>query len=243
MTDRRAYLKVERRFFETDEFWLESRRYSKAEAWLDLNQMASWKERRFVVGLTAERLGRGEFMTSLRFLAERWSWGKDAVKGFLSLLENTRRLSRQRDRQAGTVYLLTGYDDSQSTPLGDPTADQTPEPTAARQQPDKTEASKQVSSKDLSDLTPTARAAELWSSLRGKPSYGRIGKALKELLPTHGAAQVLAVWAGYLDAQQGKTFCSPEDFVQNYLTYRQRFAVIYGEDGSERLMPDEPAAA
>jgi len=61
--------------------------YPKKAAWMDLLELASYGERLFECdGLTVP-LKRGQYVVSLRFLGNRWGWGKDKVKGFLKRLE------------------------------------------------------------------------------------------------------------------------------------------------------------
>lgn len=241
MRDRRAHVKVSRRFFEEDAWWSEPRRFSKAEAWLDCIQMASWKPRRFAIGLTVEQLARGEFMASLRYLARRWRWSKTAVSDFLKALEKLGRIRGQRNGQEGTVYLLVNYDWYQSHDKGRTDSETDTETDSKRTPPghlpDKTEAGKQ----ENFVLTAIRQASALWAASRGKPSYPRIGKAMKELIPAHGARQVLLVWGGYLEDRRDKGFCTPEDFVSNYTVYRRKWAVELAEDGTEMPVPDEPA--
>ena len=52
----------------------------------------------------------------------------------------------------------------------------------------------------------------------GKPSYGRLGKALKPLVDAHGEKQVLEAWSVYL-GKTDVTFASAESFATKYRTY------------------------
>ena len=108
MTDRRAHVKVSRRFFDSAA-WREPRKFSKAEAWLDCIQLAAWKPRPFAIGLEVENLQRGEFMASVRFLAERWGWSKSAIQRWLLAAQQAGRLAVRREGQGGTVYVLVNY--------------------------------------------------------------------------------------------------------------------------------------
>jgi hypothetical protein len=74
--------------------WTEKRVFSKLEAWLDLIRSA-----RFDDSGTAELIegkpvswSRGQFPVSLRYLGERWQWGKTKVDNFLSLLEREKMI-------------------------------------------------------------------------------------------------------------------------------------------------------
>ena len=243
MRDRRAHIKVSRRFFEEDSWWSEPRRFSKAEAWIDCIQLASWKPRRFAIGLEVEHLRRGEFMASLRFLGQRWRWSKSAVERFLAVLEKAGRIAGQRVGQGGTVYLLVNYDWYQGSERPSGTPDGTPSGTPAGHLRDKSEAGKAGKAVKASHREAIAEAAKMWAASRGEPPYARIGKAMKVLVPKHGMRQVLLVWAGYLEERRDKGFCTPEDFLGNYGFYRRKCGVEIVEDGTEIPVPDEPEVA
>lgn len=215
--DRRAHIKVSRRFFEEDDWWEEPRRFSKAEAWLDCIQMASWKPRRFAIGLTVEQLERGEFMASLRYLAARWQWGKTAVSDFLRVLEKAGRIRGQRDGHGGTVYLLVKYDWYQSTNTEQRTPDRTETRTASGQHPDKTEAGKAGKQEKTSWLTPFS---DQWQARCGNPPYGRLAKMLAPLVQQLGEPEALARWSRYLDMTEPR-YCSPNRFSDTHAAYAE----------------------
>lgn len=108
--DEWGHVNISRKFFEEDAFWNEVRPRTKAEAWIDCIQLASWKARRYSIGLATEELQRGEFQASVRFLAKRWRWGKHVVEKFLEVAKKGGRLVVQREGQGGTVYLLVNYE-------------------------------------------------------------------------------------------------------------------------------------
>jgi hypothetical protein len=127
-----GYLPIPRDFF-SQFLWDEKRSFSKAEAYIDLLQFAAYApSERFVSGKLIE-LDEGECIASVRFLAERWGWGKDKAAQFLQLLE-TRRIIRRETRQGETVVILCRYKDwrnqtdarPDSKPDADPDTDQTP---------------------------------------------------------------------------------------------------------------------
>lgn len=127
-----GYLPIPRDFF-TQFLWDEKRSFSKAEAYLDLLQFAAFApSERFVSGKLIE-LDEGECIASVRFLAERWGWGKDKAAQYLQLLD-TRRITRRETRQGETVVILCRYKDwrnqtdarPDSKADSDPDTDQTP---------------------------------------------------------------------------------------------------------------------
>jgi hypothetical protein len=116
--ERRGHIKISRKFFEDDAMWREPRRFSRAEAWIDCLQMAAWKPRRYAVGLDVEHLERGEFVVSVRYLAQRWQWSKSAIQRWFVAVQKAGRLAVQRQGQIGTVYLLVNYEHYQGTDSG-----------------------------------------------------------------------------------------------------------------------------
>ena len=77
--------------------WEEKREFSRAEAWIDLLQLA-----RFEANSTKEIINgrvieyeRGERPLSLRLLADRWKWSKNRVDKFLDLLVSERMITKR----------------------------------------------------------------------------------------------------------------------------------------------------
>jgi hypothetical protein len=110
---RRGFLPVARKLFDGgDIFWPTpfKDRFSRGEAWLDLVQMAAFRDGAVVNGV---RLKRGEVCGSLQWFARRWSWTVKAVRWFLKTCEETGRIaarSRARSRaRTPSVYLLVNY--------------------------------------------------------------------------------------------------------------------------------------
>jgi hypothetical protein len=216
--DRRAHIKVSRRFFEEDAWWNEPRRFSKAEAWIDCIQMASWKARRYAIGLEVEQLERGEFMASLRYLAQRWRWGKSAVSDFLKALVKRGHIRGQREGQMGTVYLLVNYDAYQSGDRGPPDTSPDTKPDSSRTPPghlpDKTEAVKAGKAVRASWLTPYSDA---WQTRCGEPPFGKLVKVLAPLHTQHGD-EALTRWRRYLE-QTDPQFCSVHRFAETWVKW------------------------
>lgn len=115
-----GHIKLARKAFDVvhgDPFWLESREFSRFEAWVDLIQLAAWKAYRHHTAHGTIELGRGEFVASRRYLATRWMWTEKRARVFCDILQNRAQLRAQRETQAGTVYLIVNYDTYQNTPV------------------------------------------------------------------------------------------------------------------------------
>ena len=102
-----GYLKLQRKFYD-HWLWDEKRTFSKAEAWLDLLQLAAFAPSKRMIRGQLIRLDEGECVASVRYLGERWQWGKDKVAKFMSLLESDAMI-RRMSRQGETILILCKY--------------------------------------------------------------------------------------------------------------------------------------
>jgi hypothetical protein len=215
VTDRRAHVKVSRRFFDSAD-WREPRKFSRAEAWLDCIQLAAWKPRRYAIGLEVQELQRGEFMASVRFLGERWGWSKSAIQRWLLAAQQAGRLAVRREGQGGTVYVLVNYEAYQGD--GEPKWDTDRDTlrdtsgTPAGHLRDKTEAVKASKAVKATWLTPFA---DTWKARCGEPPFGKLATALRPLVKQHAEVEVLVRWRRYLDATDPQ-FASPHRFAQTW---------------------------
>lgn len=88
-----GYVKVPRDLFASEE-WAEKRKFSRIEAQIDLLQSASYIDGRVVHCVTGDVvLRRGQLLTSMRVLADRWMWSPATVYRYLQTLRNAPRNS------------------------------------------------------------------------------------------------------------------------------------------------------
>ncbi|CAI6265614.1 MULTISPECIES: Replication protein O [Bacillus subtilis group] len=86
----------------------EKRKFSKYEAWLDLLMMASHKDNKFVLGNELYEVKRGQFISSIRKLGERWSWSNTKVTQFLDLLRKDEMIDFKKDTKK-TLITIVNY--------------------------------------------------------------------------------------------------------------------------------------
>lgn len=85
-----GYIKIPRDLFASEE-WLTPRIFGKVDAQLDLLQMATYAEERIIHCKSGDvTLRRGQLLTTMRSLAERWGWSAASVYRFLSSLREWR---------------------------------------------------------------------------------------------------------------------------------------------------------
>lgn len=96
--------------------WLyqEKRVFSKYEAWLDLLMDANHQKNKFVFDGKLVEVDRGQRITSIRQLAERWRWSRTKVTDFLTLLEKDEMIVRKSDSKK-TLITIANYDFYQKT--------------------------------------------------------------------------------------------------------------------------------
>lgn len=102
--------------------WLynEKRKFSKYEAWLDLIMDANHKDSRFILGNEMVEVQRGQKITSIRDLCDRWGWSNTKVRNFLDILENDQMILVKSDTKKTLITIVNyeffqGQDDTETT--------------------------------------------------------------------------------------------------------------------------------
>jgi hypothetical protein len=103
-----AYVQLPRSMFQ-HMFWTQERTFSRAEAWIDLVQMAAYKEQPVMVGVCTVTVKRGELVASARYLSIRWRWSNGKVLRFLGFLEDEGLISRRME-YGQTIVCIGQYD-------------------------------------------------------------------------------------------------------------------------------------
>lgn len=85
----------------------------KLKAWLDILMMVNHEDKKALVNGKLVTIHRGEKLTSILKLSERWRWSRNRVKGFLMLLEEDNMLTTNRST-VGTTLKVTNYAEYQS---------------------------------------------------------------------------------------------------------------------------------
>ena len=102
MSTDKGYIKVYR---DIREHWIwENSDYFKA--WIDLIMMAQHEDRELLFNNEILKIPKGSFVTSVRRLADRWSWDKDRVLKFLRKLQASGMIDRKADRHKTVITLI-----------------------------------------------------------------------------------------------------------------------------------------
>lgn len=95
----------------------EKRQFSKFEAWVDILLMVNHEDRKSMYGNELITIYRGQKLTSIKGLAERWGWSRKKVSTFLDLLESENQIKQQRTTRA-TFITVVNYEDYQDVNIG-----------------------------------------------------------------------------------------------------------------------------
>lgn len=105
-----AFVKIDRQMFE---HWLWTEKpFDKGRAWLDLIQLASHKDEKFMANGVMIDGKRGHIYKSQDYLAKRWGWSRGKVSRFLGTLEKDNMIIKKNVRYGavnGTVITLVNY--------------------------------------------------------------------------------------------------------------------------------------
>ena len=110
-----GYIKIPRDLFASEE-WLTPRIFGKVDAQLDLLQLATYTEERIIRLKSGDvTLRRGQLLTTMRHLAERWGWSAASVHRFLSSLREVREgcirlLIETTPSEGKTLITIVDYD-------------------------------------------------------------------------------------------------------------------------------------
>lgn len=111
MTD--GWIKLYRQIQESD-IWVRGKEpFDSRSAWIDLLLLANHEEKNVLFDYDQVTIKRGQILTSVRELGNRWKWGKDRVLKYLRLLERMEMITKDSNNRR-TLLTIEKYDDFQS---------------------------------------------------------------------------------------------------------------------------------
>ncbi len=138
------------------------------KAWIDILLMVNHEDKKIYVNGKLTTIHRGEKLTSITKLSERWRWSKRRVMRFLDLLEED-EMCTLNDLPKGTLVTIENYSKFQ----GRGTADGTANGTAEGQQKDTIEErkrrEKKTRAREGSEGEPSAALEEV--EAEGMPDW------------------------------------------------------------------------
>lgn len=82
--------------------------FNRGAAWIDLIMLANHENKKIIFNGSMVEIKRGEKITSLRKLSERWGWSRGKTKKFLNLLKDENMIEFKTDHQK-TTYKIVNY--------------------------------------------------------------------------------------------------------------------------------------
>lgn len=115
----RGWIRLDRRILDN---WLwKDKPFSRGQAWIDLLLLVNHEPKKVAFDGGVIEVQKGQKITSIRKLADRWGWSVGKVGRFLNALENDKMLTKKRNGN-GTVLTIVNYGVYQSsrTEIGTP---------------------------------------------------------------------------------------------------------------------------
>lgn len=102
-----GYIRLSRKFFKHP-YWKQKRRFSPAEAWLDLIATARYDKEpeKIFDKMKIIEINRGELRASQRFLANRWCWSIGKVNRFIDVLKNESMITVNNEHNETVITIL-----------------------------------------------------------------------------------------------------------------------------------------
>ena len=108
-----GYFKVHRKIWENPIF-SSGERFDRRSAWLYILSHANYTDGSFMVKGRLLHIQRGQLMTSIRYLSNKWHWDKDTVSRFLTDIETEKMITVTRT-QNGTLITVRNYNKYQGS--------------------------------------------------------------------------------------------------------------------------------
>ena len=113
-----GWIKLSRQIQECDLLWDSfDEPFDRRSAWIDLLLMANHRDKEIMFNGKTIIVERGQRITSMRALAEKWHWSREKVKRYLDLLESENMIIRESDRRRTllTIVNYSKFQDEQAT--------------------------------------------------------------------------------------------------------------------------------
>lgn len=93
--------------------WKNNEPFDKRSAWIDLLLTVNHKSKKIPFENDFIEIERGQTLTSIKQLAERWKWSRHKVSDFLDQLEQDTMIVQVRDNRK-TLVSIVNYDKYQT---------------------------------------------------------------------------------------------------------------------------------
>ena len=103
----KGWITIYRQILESD-IWVCNQPFDYRSAWIDLLLMANHEDRIIIFDYEPMTISRGQFVTSVRKLGERWKWGKERTLKYLRLLEKLGMITKDSNARR-TLITIENY--------------------------------------------------------------------------------------------------------------------------------------
>ncbi len=102
-----GWISVHRKI-EDDWLW-KDKPFSKGQAWIDLLLMVNHEDKKILFNGNLVEVKRGQRITSIKKLCDRWGWSNNKVKRFLELLQEDNKIELEIAPRKNTVVTIVNY--------------------------------------------------------------------------------------------------------------------------------------
>ena len=103
-----GWVKMHRKIRDS-QIWDDKEPFDRRSAWMDLVMMVNHEDRDIIFDGKPVTVKRGQRITSIRALSERWHWSVNRTKRYLALLEQLKMIHTDRNTHR-TLLTLINYD-------------------------------------------------------------------------------------------------------------------------------------
>lgn len=100
------------RQLQESEIWHMNQPFDVRSAWIDLLLLANHEDKEIIFDYKPEIVRRGQILTSVRQLCQRWNWGKDRTLKYLRLLCQLQMITKDSTNKR-TLITIVKYGDFQ----------------------------------------------------------------------------------------------------------------------------------
>lgn len=131
-----GYIKVYRQL---QDWWLwnDPEPFDKRAAWIDMLLMTNHADKKILFEGNVKTIQKGQFLTSIMKLSQKWKWERKKTTRFLDLLENDGMVTTERTPH-GTIITIVNWDKYQCDGATDGTTNRTSKGQHKGQQKDNT---------------------------------------------------------------------------------------------------------
>lgn len=83
--------------------WVDDEPFDRRSAWIDLLLLVNHRDKQIIFNGSPITVVRGQYLTSIRKLAERWNWSYNRTVRYLKLLEELQMISRDSDNHRSLI--------------------------------------------------------------------------------------------------------------------------------------------